>query len=386
MQTAARIGVRDRNRHRLRLGKLRRFHVLHHEFVRLGAHLRRSCRHVHASGSKPPAEVALAVARPWDRLASMRLSMLLVCAMVGCSSSSEEVPTEPNDDSATVDSEGFETQISSDATSDSIDLPPMDTGGAVEASADTGPLGTFGCTEPPLAPGVTDQKINVEGTDRTYVLSIPTGYDGKTPLPLAFGWHGRTGNGKLFRTYSGVEVAAKGKAIFVYPDGLTVTPSNPADTGWDLTSKGRDIKLYDSLVVDLSGKLCVDLKRVWSFGHSYGGYMSNFLGCLRGGTTLHGIGAWAGGLAGTVSCGKTPAWIGHAEDDPTVAFSEGQKARDFWSKSDGCAMTTTPTDPSPCVAYDGCGANPVTWCDSKTGGHNWPSYAGAGIWTFFSKL
>jgi poly(3-hydroxybutyrate) depolymerase len=318
-------------------------------------------------------------------------SLLIACFVIGCSSSSGEGATpdlEAGGDDVSTDDSSATTDTATTSDAPAGDSSPTTDGmTGMDAVPETGAESSSGCgVTPAMAAGVTDGTITVDGTMRTYVLSIPMGYDGKTPLPLAFGWHGRTGNGKLFRAYSGVETAGKGKAIFVYPDGLTVTPSNPKDTGWELTPGGRDLKLYDALLADLEKKLCVDTNKVWSFGHSFGGYMSNFLGCQRGGKTLHGIGLWAGGLAGTSGCGKTPAWIGHAEDDPTVPFTEGTKARDFWVKTDGCGMTTKATDPSPCVAYDGCGTNPVTWCDAKTGGHNWPTIAGPGIWSFFSKL
>jgi hypothetical protein len=45
-----------------------------------------------------------------------------------------------------------------------------------------------------------------------------------------------------------------------------------------------------------------------------------------------------------------------------------------------------PTDPSPCVAYQGCDDGyPVTWCEFA-GGHSPPSFASAAIWDFFSQF
>ncbi|MGZ3422042.1 MAG: alpha/beta hydrolase family esterase [Polyangiales bacterium] len=322
----------------------------------------------------------------------MRRFLALVL-IAGCSSSSEATTGEDDASSAeetSAEAASDDTASGTDSETDSgtdSGTMSMDSMTTDSMTTDTGPSGSTGCSATAMAAGVTNESIDVAGTKRTYVLSIPAGYDGKKPWPLAFGWHGRTGNGALFRSYSGVETASAKKAIFVYADGLTVTPGVPADTGWELTATGRDLKLYDAMLDDLKKKLCVDDKKVWSFGHSYGGYMSNFLGCQRGGKTLHAIAPYAGGLAGTAGCGKVPAWIGHAEDDMTVNFSEGTKARDFWVKQSGCDATkTAATDPSPCVAYQGCGTDPVVWCDAKTGGHNWPAFAGSGIWTFFSKL
>lgn len=304
----------------------------------------------------------------------MRASFLAIL-LIGCSGSSSP-EAEVNDaeaDSASVDETGTavdsEVMDSAPPATDTM-TPPPDA------------MMTGGCGKPATA-GSSNKTITVGGTMRTYVLSIPTGYDPSKPYMLAFGWHGRTGNGALFKLYSGVEKAAGNKAIFVYPDGLPVT-SDPKDTGWELTEKGRDIAFYDALLKELSDTLCVDSKRVVSFGHSFGGYMSNTVGCFRSGVTRAIAPFAGGGPYGT--CGSAvSAWIAHNTDDGTVNISEGRKARDFWVKKAGCATTTKKVSPDPCVAYDGCSV-PVIWCESPTGGHNWPSYAAAGIWNYFAAL
>ncbi|MBK7401627.1 MAG: hypothetical protein IPJ34_36585 [Myxococcales bacterium] len=277
--------------------------------------------------------------------------LLALVAASGCSSSEGVAPDEDAALEATADD-----GVDASPTDGSIE-GAIDTGSPVDAPPDTTPppadaSPTGGCGKAATA-GVSNGTISVGGVTRTYVLSIPTGYDPKKALPLAFGWHGRTGDGKGFRGYSGVEKAAANAAIFVYPDGLTVTPSNPKDTGWDLAAKGRDIAFFDALVTKLSGDLCVDDKRIFSFGFSFGGYMSNAVGCAR----------------------------------PKVVRA-GIKARDLWAKAAGCdTSSSTKVAPDPCVTYAGCGATtPVRWCQAATGGHSWPSYAPAGIWGFFSGL
>ena len=255
---------------------------------------------------------------------------------------------------------------------------------AVDVAPEVGPTG--GCGKP-ASSGVTTGSIIVAGTKRTYVLSIPSGYDPSKPLPLAFGFHGRTGDGASARSFTGVETAAGGKAIFVYPDGLTVTPSNPKDTGWDLSAGGRDVALFDALVTELSRTLCVDSKKIYAFGFSFGGYMSNALGCARG-KVLRAIAPVAGGPSTSGCTGAVAAWIEHADDDPTVNISEGTKSRDFWVKQSGCDATkSTKVPPDPCIAYAGCSVGaPVVWCERTTGGHSWPIFAGAGIWNFYTSL
>jgi polyhydroxybutyrate depolymerase len=125
--------------------------------------------------------------------------------------------------------------------------------------------------------GVSTGSIAVNGTTRTYVLSVPAG-GGGTPRPLVFAFHGAGGDGAGIRGYLGLEAPSQGKAIFVYPDGL----SDGSRTGWPDTN-GRDIAFFDALLAKLEAEACVDSARVFGTGFSYGGYMSNTLGCKRAG-------------------------------------------------------------------------------------------------------
>ena len=43
-------------------------------------------------------------------------------------------------------------------------------------------------------------------------------------------------------------------------------------SGWDLTSGGIDVALFDALLADISDRYCVDAARIFSTGHSFGGF------------------------------------------------------------------------------------------------------------------
>lgn len=281
----------------------------------------------------------------------------------------------PGPDAASV----VDTAADLGAFDSAADAPPV-----VDAAADVAPSGSAGCGRA-MTSGVTNRTLDVAGVSRSYVLSIPDGYDSKKPFPVVFAWHGRLGTGAQFRAYSGVETASAGKAIFVYPNGLPVT-ANPADTGWDLTAGGRDVALFDALLTDVSKNLCVDARRVFSFGHSYGAYLTNVLGCRRS-KDLLAIAAFAGGPP-TGSCdGPIAAWIAHARDDTVVPVAEGFATRDKWGGLDGCDLgTSTAVEPAPCVAYGSCNPKaPLVWCNPLVGNHNWPPFAAQGIWGFFAS-
>jgi polyhydroxybutyrate depolymerase len=256
-------------------------------------------------------------------------------------------------------------------------------GGAAGATSNTSP----GCAVTGSATGVQELTITAASTDRQYVLSVPANYAPGTPLPLVFAWHGLGGDGPMARMYFRVEQAAGSAAIFVYPTGL---PNEDDQTGWDLAEDGIDVALFDSLLEEVSAAYCVDLNRVYATGHSFGGMMTNALGCYRAGV-LRGIAPVAGMppfWGGGSTCDKPiAAWIAHGENDGTVDFAEGGVAtRDLWLGTNGCAATSAAVEPSPCIAYDGCtDRHPVHWCVHQED-HNWPAFAGEGVWGFFASL
>jgi len=260
----------------------------------------------------------------------------------------------------------------------------------------TGGAGVGGSNGTSLSPGcgvtgaatdVQNLTMQVANQDRSYVLFVPKTYDPNTPLPLIFAWHGLGGTGTMARQYFGLERAASNRAIIVYPSGL---PNNDGQAGWTLTQTGIDVQFFDALLADVAGKYCIDQNRVYSTGHSFGAMMTNALGCYRG-NVLRGIAPVAGMPPfGNPTCtGAVAAWIAHGENDATVDFETGGVAsRDFWIELNGCSTTTEPVavDPSPCVAYQGCGAgHPLHWCVHQDN-HNWPSFGGAGIWAFFDAM
>lgn len=237
------------------------------------------------------------------------------------------------------------------------------------------------------------QKLDVKGKSRVYDLFVPDGHDGKKTFPLLFALHGSGGDGAGLRGGIGFEKEANGGAIIVYPDGL--------NKQWDLDNKAEkneDIKFFDALVADLSGRYCVDKSRVFVAGFSMGAYFANQLGCRRG-NSIRAIAGSAGGGPyggddeydenGDLVCPEAPvaAIIVHGTADDQVDLSEGKKARDYWQSANECGSATTPYDPSPCVAFSGCNpARPTVYCEIPGLGHGlWPQNAKA-VWSFFKAL
>jgi poly(3-hydroxybutyrate) depolymerase len=168
-------------------------------------------------------------------------------------------------------------------------------------------------------------------------------------------------------------------AIIVYPNGI--------NGGWDLAAEGVDVKFFDAMLESLSEDYCVDQKRVFSTGYSFGGMMSFSLACSRG-SKLRAFAPMAGSFMRGVPGGgcpvPVPAWIAHATNDNLVGYASGQAARDVWIKTNGCGTATAPVSPSPCVSYT-CTKAPLRWC-SHSQGHVWPNFASRGVWDFFMSL
>ena len=226
--------------------------------------------------------------------------------------------------------------------------------------------------------------IDVAGTSRSYIVTLPANYNASQPHPLVFTWHGRTGTAMQIARGNHYNLKSRmTNAIFVAGQGLGTT-SDPADTGWPNTN-GQDIAFVRALLTWMNTNYCVDQARVFSTGFSYGGIMSHTIGCQMS-DLFRAIAPMAGARFGGGSCLTHPiaAWMTHGTMDTSssggVDFSAGESARNRVVTLNHCAATTMTVPPttSMCVAYDGCdGGYPVHWCP-HAGAHTIPSFAAEG--------
>jgi hypothetical protein len=256
----------------------------------------------------------------------------------------------------------------------------LEQGGAANVGPFGGPKPSLGCGLAAPPTGVLqNQGIDVNGTRRTYVLSVPAGYASGRSLALVFGYHGNggTGYGTLLDLQD-LEARAGGAAIFAYPDGLGGV--------WDTSDGGIDVQLFDALVQDIGARYCIDQNRVFATGFSYGGSMANSLGCFRG-PAVRAIAPQAGGnlWPASVPCrGQVPVWIAYGLQDPTLDQYE-RPSRDFWLSSNHCGTSPWPVSPDPCKAYACDRGFPVISCE-WVGGHSWAPFGATGVWDFFASF
>jgi len=255
-------------------------------------------------------------------------------------------------------------------------------------------MGSMGCgNASPPADGM--QTMDVDGTEREFIVAVPDDYDPNTKYKLVFAWHGLGGMASQIASgfgrggYYGLESRAMGSTIFVAGQGLPTSNSVGSGPGWD-NMGGRDVAFTAAMLEWLRTNYCIDNDRIFSVGMSYGGIMSNTVGCALGDdfraiAPMAGMGPRAFG-GGSPCTGQVAVWITHGNTDTVVQYSSGEASRDYWAGANNCETTTMPAGDNGCVAYDGCDdGHPVVWCEFD-GGHTVPTFASEEVWAFFSQF
>lgn len=278
------------------------------------------------------------------------------------------------------------------------------TGGTSGAATSTGVVTSPGCgnSSLPAACSTTSTgpcTINVNGLSRQYFVVLPANYDANKPYPVVYAWHYRGGTAAgLLNGYPGPFYGVKTgfpNAIYVAGQGLdSGTGDSGTDYGWPNTN-GQDVNFTKALVTWVNGNFCVDESRLFSTGMSYGGMMSDTLGCQMP-DVFRALGVMSGSLFAGYGqkCVNHPvaAWFTHGDADTTVAISGDVTARDQFITDNGCDTANTQSvvldANTTCTIYNSCTAGnyPVVWCPVGGEGHAIPSWAGAEIAKFFLQF
>ncbi len=164
-----------------------------------------------------------------------------------------------------------------------IDAAPPSDSGTVSSDAAQGP-----CTASTLKPGNSMVMMSFGGDMRSYILHVPSKYDGKTRLPLVIDMHGKGGTSQGQMSGSGWLAKADAVGIvMIYPQGLYNSwNGGPANCPILMCccEPAQDHNIDDAgflraVVTKTSQDGCIDLKRVYATGLSNGGVMSHWLGC-----------------------------------------------------------------------------------------------------------
>ena len=289
--------------------------------------------------------------------------------------------------------------------------------GAGGGGTDTGTL-SAGCGKmPTIASSMYNNgnpiSITAASKQRRYILSVPANYDNTKPYRLVIAWHQLDGNDKQMyqqNYYWLKDIAeAASSTIFVAPNGekngapCTGTGNGESGCGWP-DSSGSNVALADAVVAQVEENFCIDKKKIFANGWSYGGSMSYRTACSRpiGGTGDWGVRAVAvyNGAAQLSSGGCTPSksvafYASHGTNDNVLTYDGGVSMATTYAKLNGCtAMTPTrATGNHVCTNYAGCTAGyPVEFCSfvgphtpdpPKEGGQRWQPQE---VWKFFSQF
>lgn len=332
--------------------------------------------------------------------AQRRIPLVIALLASGCGFASDEMPGKAGNAGASASGDAGAPAGGASGTSGSSSQGGTSPGaGGTSPSASMGGGGSGGgAVEGRGGPGCGSSQplssgrftIDVGGSEREYVLAVPSNYDGDRPYRLIFTLHwvsvtadavvtGEQGEYGGLGPYYGLEALADDSAIFVSPQGL--------DNGW-YNENDVEIDFVRALIEHFDENLCIDRDRIFATGFSYGGMMSVALGCEMG-DVFRAIAPMSGSRTSGCNLEKTDRvafWGAHGVDDLDVTPDEGRSARDVFLQRAHCDQQTTAVEPSPCVSYEGCDAGyPVTWCEFDDDHYQW-SAAPAGVWEFFSQF
>lgn len=292
--------------------------------------------------------------------------------------------------------------------------------------------GLIACTLSPSESQSAAQTVTASlesgGLTRTYRLHVPAGASNET-LPLVIALNGRGGTGQQLSGLTKFDALADREGfIVVYPDGYEKSWADgrggtPADK-----ASVDDVAFISSLIDRLSSQFKIDPARVYAFGISNGGHMSQRLACeLSGRIVAVGVVAATMGqkLAQACKPGRPVSMLlMHGTADPLSPYNGGDEgargvvisaeaAVGKWAGLNACNPKPTVTA-LPDLAndgtrvnrwvYGGCaGGSEVTLYQIENGGHTWPSGpeylperiigkvsrdldGSAVIWSFFSRF
>jgi poly(3-hydroxybutyrate) depolymerase len=93
------------------------------------------------------------------------------------------------------------------------------------------------------------------------ILTFPPAYDGRTPVPLVFAFHGA---GRTNEDMRDIDSRTNGGVL---EDNYVVAYMKSAGNGWDI---GADYPRFDAALDQILSEQCIDTGSIFAFGHSSG--------------------------------------------------------------------------------------------------------------------
>jgi polyhydroxybutyrate depolymerase len=256
-------------------------------------------------------------------------------------------------------------------------------------------------TAGPASPGCgrsqgTPTNVAIDST----IMTFPIGYDGSTPVPLVFAFHGANRTNLDQQTVDSRTIGSELEQNYV----MAFVKS--AGAAWDL---GTDYPRFQAIRTQILSQFCIDSAHVFAFGHSSGAqFIAQMLGDSRSRETgLAAVAPVSSSDYGNPAWSPVPTLLIHGLRD-TQRPNDGNGAQDIsqYAESNQCPGGTTPlalatcnsiadrsaVNPG-CVQYNGCAA-PTLFCNhndpnyianGSPTNHGWPCFANSEIFQFFES-
>jgi polyhydroxybutyrate depolymerase len=142
------------------------------------------------------------------------------------------------------------------------------------------------CPTTALPPGDVTPKPSITsgGETRTFIVHIPTGYTGRSPVPAVLDFHPLGGTGSSQEGSSGWKAQCDSVGcIAVFPDSSGKAGDNSWNAGYccdkSQSMQINDVQFARDIITWLKANTCLDTKRVYASGGSNGGGMTYRLAC-----------------------------------------------------------------------------------------------------------
>ncbi len=232
-----------------------------------------------------------------------------------------------------------------------------------------------------------------DGRDRDVQILISKKFDPTvaTPVVFVFHWNGGSIEAAKGMGFQDAINTTGDQGITIIPQGIQFESYG---IGWNERADGYDMPFFENMLTYLQDHYCVDSKRVFSTGFSWGADMTNALACVKG-DKLRGVAPFSGADTDynkTCATKKYPAvrfrygTSEGANGDGAYTLKQFQDTTLFYRKAHNCTAASNPFPPDPCISYQGCG-QPVIECRFVNMGHQGPSPDEAlETWKFWKAL
>jgi len=217
--------------------------------------------------------------------------------------------------------------------------------------------------------------INVGGRDRSFLVYAPTSYNGATPVPVVFDFHGLSGTSAQQRSLSRWDQLANNEGfLVVYPQGVGNSWNAGGCCGDSMSMMVDDVGFVRGIITALGA--CIDTKRVYASGCSNGGAMSYRLACeaadVIAGVAPVDFDCVVGNRCATCMPARPITEVQfRGTNDTAVPYSGAMPNFTRWGQINMCTGTAAAlASNASCQAYPMCGADAETvLCSVQNGSH-----------------